>query len=315
MTNPLVERYHKAVKTCALFHLENWWVVQVAGKDAKDFLQRLGTADVRSLGKGHAARTLFLGGDGRIVADCYVVTRAADEFWLISNPACGQSLVDQLDRFIFTEDVALQRLDPAFYVGLVVGPSGDVLASQSPAGLSAEIITQEGCDRTSLVLSPEDFSAHRSDFYAAVEQAGGVFGDINLYHTLRIEAGIPEFGLDITNKTIPLEARLKSAISFTKGCFPGQEIVARINNLGHPANVLVGLKVPETTTDLAGKPLLMDSKEIGRITSICYSPGLNSPLALGYTKWAYRESGQVLIIGDGVNLPAEVVDLPLGKTE
>jgi folate-binding protein YgfZ len=132
---------------------------------------------------------------------------------------------------------------------------------------------------------------------------------------LRIEAGEPAFLVDMTDDTIPLEAGLETgAVSFLKGCFPGQEVLVRIRDRGHGKVVrkLVGMLIEGDAPPAAGSPVLGGEKEIGRVTSSVMSPALGRPIALGYVHRDYIAPGTAVAIahGDG-RLSATVTDLPL----
>lgn len=319
MTNTLISRYHKARSKAAWFHLEDWSVAAVVGQDARDFLQRLGTADLRPLTPGNGAQTLFLKGDGRLIAECAVLCRDSDDFLLVMPEVCREALLEALDRFHFTEKLTISDHRTKYHVGFLAGPArADIMAGvagTSPDVLAdvvaADVTFAPQASRLMLVIPEENFSRVTHALYEVLEQREAVIGDMDLLRVIQMEDGVPKFGVDTTERTIPLEAGQKSSISFTKGCFPGQEIVARINNLGHPARVLVGLVLPETTSDLVGRKLLFEGKETGQITSVAFSPALGGMLGLAYVRWNQREEGTVVDIdGDG-QYRATVVELPL----
>lgn len=321
MINPFLHRYEKARGACALFHLEDWAAFRLSGKDTRDFLNRISTADVRKCGAGEGLQTLFLQGDGRIVADCAVLCESDETFHLLCPAACRSGLAQQLERFLFSEKVTIIDGTEEFYMGMVIGPARhkfaealrNICLDSKVACEMAEVTFAPSAPRTLLLIDKQGFQEVREALYAELEKCGGVVGDVDLFETLRVEDGCPMYGKDTSIKSIPLEANQKPAISFTKGCFPGQEIVARINNLGHPANVLVGLLLPETTEEMVGRELKVGEKTVGRITSTCYSPAFKAPLGLGYVKWNHREAGQTIeIAGDG-NFQVAVVDLPLSE--
>ncbi len=319
MASPLTLRYDKAREACALFHMEDWAVFCLEGTDVRDYLHRISTADMKGVQPGQALQTLFLQGDGRLVADSIACCISEHAWYLVCPATCHQALDAQLDRFLFTEDVKVSDLSSQFYVGQFLGPKSDLFLEHLRAkcldagsGALAVVATIAPQAVRGFVLVPEAaFAEAKTCMYGWLDANGGVIGDLDLYNTFRIETGSPQFGKELTEKTIPLEAGQKPAISFTKGCFPGQEIVARINNLGHPANVLVGFTLPETTDVLEGRELQADGKTIGRITSLCYSPLLRSPLGLGYVKWAQREPGTVVKVSGDEGYSATIVKLPV----
>jgi len=306
------------MQSCALFHLEDWRAVAVSGKDARDFLNRISTRDLRGLLAGQAAQTLFLRGDGRLVADAVVLCRADRDFLLLCPNLCLAPLLDQLEKFHFSEELEFNE-QAGLYIVLICGPRQELL-SERLGQIGQEVscwkttLAPDG-EKTLVICEQSAFSANAGEIYTALEALGGVVGDVDLYQALRIEEARPQFGSELDEKVIPLEAGLKPSISFTKGCFPGQEIVARINNLGHPANVLVPVVLPETTEVLVGRALLAGEKAVGRITSAGYSPLLRRAVGLAYVKWNQRESGTVLRVEGEQEFTAQVIATPAAEVQ
>ena len=116
------------------------------------------------------------------------------------------------------------------------------------------------------------------------------------------------FGLDYDEESNPLEAGLKHAIDYEKGCFPGQEICARLNNSGHPSKVLAGVQFNGSEPPEPGTPLAQQGLPAGKITSSAYSPTLQRAIALASVLWEYRETGTELYAGDQ---RGAVVELPM----
>ena len=130
--------------------------------------------------------------------------------------------------------------------------------------------------------------------------------------TLRIEAGIPRYGIDMDEETIPLEARLENkAISYTKGCYVGQEVVARATYRGHVNWLLSGLKSEGETVPLKGDKIFSDDREVGHVTSAILSPTLHRPIALAYLRREVSEAGTLLTLRvESQAIPVKVVTLP-----
>jgi folate-binding protein YgfZ len=126
--------------------------------------------------------------------------------------------------------------------------------------------------------------------------------------TLRMEAGIPRYGPDLGEDTLLLEANLLNAVSFTKGCYIGQENVERTRSRGHVNWMLVGLIVAGPLAPPPETKIISEGKEIGEITSSCNSPALGKTLALAYVRREAAEAGTRLVLASGV--PAEVTSLP-----
>jgi len=151
--------------------------------------------------------------------------------------------------------------------------------------------------------------------WRALWGAGGAFGlravGFRALFVLRLEAGIPWYGYDVDETTIPLEAGLEAAISFAKGCYVGQETIAKIRYRGHLNRKLVGLRVEGDRVPESGDRLIAEQSEVGRITSAAFSPSLRAPIALGYVKCAWAEPGTRLRVRTPeADLEAEVHPLP-----
>src|SRR5438093_1374933 len=132
--------------------------------------------------------------------------------------------------------------------------------------------------------------------------------------TVRIEAGIPVFGRDMTEETIPLEANLEAALSYTKGCYIGQEVIARIEARGHVNRKLVGLLLSGARLPESGAKIVSPQREVGWITSATYSPARQQNIALGYVRREVLTPGTPLQVHtDGITLSATVEDLPFYK--
>jgi folate-binding protein YgfZ len=149
---------------------------------------------------------------------------------------------------------------------------------------------------------------------AAISAAGAIVPDAQVVETLRVEFGTPLFLVDMTDDTIPLEAGIEAqAISSTKGCYPGQEVIVRIRDRGHGRVVrkLVGLAIDGDTEPAPGDRLLVDGKDVGHVTSAAHSPALGKPIALGYVHRDHVTPGSRVAISHGdARLAATVTALP-----
>jgi folate-binding protein YgfZ len=131
---------------------------------------------------------------------------------------------------------------------------------------------------------------------------------------LRIEAGVPLFGRDMSEETIPIEANLLEAISYTKGCYIGQEVIARIDARGHVNRKLVGLLLEGSTLPQHGARIDTPEREVGWITSTAFSLALQQPIALGYVRReAFTTGTRLQVQANGTTVQATVVDLPFYK--
>lgn len=144
-----------------------------------------------------------------------------------------------------------------------------------------------------------------------IESRAQPFGS-EVAETLRIEAGIPRFGIDMDETRVVTETNLDDAVSFTKGCYIGQEIIARIKYRGHVAKKLTGVLLAQDVALESGAKILSDDeKEIGSITSATISPRLKNTIGLAYVKYDYLEPGtKVKVVSAGEQFPATVTELP-----
>jgi folate-binding protein YgfZ len=252
---------------------------------------------------------------------------------LLELPAAATAVVrDHLDRFVFTEDVAVADVTATRGQVGVYGPrAADVIAGAGVKGATTESPMDTMFASRPVRIAGVDAILVRSDrpgipgfeviaeaaaipaIEAAVLAAGAVRASAADVEAVRIESGRPRFGADTGTDTIPLEAGLEDrAISRTKGCYVGQEVIVRVIDRGHGrvARRLVGLTLPAAAPlPAAGTPLRSGDKEIGRVTSAAFSPRLATPVALGYVQRDFVEPGTtVQIEGSG---DASVASLPL----
>ena len=151
-------------------------------------------------------------------------------------------------------------------------------------------------------------ATHTCTVHDELTKLGVVTGDLNTYEVLRIEAGTPEYGKDIDETNLPQElGRDSHLLSFTKGCYLGQEPVVRIRDLGHVNRTLMGLKFDGSAIPQVGALVQRDGKEIGKVTSAAFSPQLGSAVALAYIRRGHRQPGTLVTVHDH---PATVAALP-----
>jgi folate-binding protein YgfZ len=267
--------------------------VVVRGPDARGWIQGQVSQDIGSLGVGGSAETLLLSPQGKI--DVYGrVTILGDDIVLLDTEAGhGQVLSDRLRRFrlrvkadLETATVrCLQVRGPAWAKGLA--DSGLELGTMREGAIPGELD-----DRWAVAL-PVSWPGYSGfDVLASAEAAETSrlvvpFGDPAAFEAARIEAGVPAMGRELTEKTIPQEAGdlVGHTVSFTKGCFTGQELVARLDARGgNVAWRLRGLVLASSNRARPGSTLSSADREVGRLTSVAWSPGFEAPVALGYVR-------------------------------
>jgi folate-binding protein YgfZ len=258
----------------AFVDLSFWRKISVGGSEALSWLDALVTADLADLGPGMARRTLLLSPTGRVRAEFTAATLGA-AIVLIQDPAQPRSILDLLSPYVLSSDVNLEDRTDALSVFAVPGqtspPDVPGATSWTPSCLGV------GVD----VVSPgEDHDSHVRLLSRSLAAAGGE--DLEAW---RILTGRPRVGVDVLEEDLPKEGGLEEAVSFDKGCFTGQEAVAKVRNLGHPRRVILQFEAEGALSP--GEPLLADGEEVGQITSATRRG--DGGIALGRVTWAARE--------------------------
>ncbi len=301
------------------------------GPDSRSFLHNMLSNDIQNLKSGEGVYATFLDVKGHMVADLWVY--CAEGLFLIETDAnLRQKFMETLGRYIIMDDVALEASDLAALA--FAGPrSRQLLESAARARLPAlaeyqhaAIDYEQGLLRVvrSNRTGEEGYDvwgpppAVRSLWQEASRQADRFAAlpcGAEAIESLRIEAGIPRYGPDMGEDTIPLEAGLLNAISFTKGCYIGQEVIERVRSRGHVNWKLCGVRIDSLVAPTAGEKLVSpaDQRAVGEITSSCVSPTLLRTIALAYVRRGFSEPGTRLTLALGP--AAEVARLPFYERE
>jgi folate-binding protein YgfZ len=320
--------YRAAREQVALVARHDVGRVMVTGRDRGSYLHGLLTNDITGLKAGQGCYAAYLTAQGRMITDLWVYDLG--DAILITLPALVKdSVLARLDQSIFTEDVRLRDVTGKFAGIAAVGPLAAAAAARV-LGDSAESLTalQQNGNRSAtfqgrpaIVLEVEATGepgyellvdpAQSQSLREALHAAGAV--DLNdvVAETLRVEAGIPKFGVDMTEETIPLEAGIEGrAISMTKGCYVGQEVIVRVLHRGHGrvARRLVGLRIVDgDAVPSAGSVVRFDGHDVGRVTSAAWSPRLQRGIALAYLHRDHAVPEQRVDVNGA---DTEVVNLP-----
>jgi len=270
--------------------------LRVTGEDRVAFLQGMLSNDVQRLAPGDGCHSLLLTEQGKIVADG-VVLALADAIVLDARGSGIARAADALARYIVADDVDLTRDDTTHAVGIFGPRAADALASlgiestpdrpyahvaveRDGGTLRVARIPQPGAGGF-LCIVPEEAV---EPWWRAARERGLAAAGFAAFDTLRIESGVPAYGVDVGPDTIALEAPLEDAISFRKGCYLGQEVIERVSARGHVNRKLVPLTIDAEAPPSAGDVVFAGAKEIGRITSAAWSWRLAKPVALGYVR-------------------------------
>ena len=282
------------------------------GADRLAFLQALITNDVGTLAPGQGCYAAYLTPQGRMIADLHVFAR--QEHLVADVPAANAAaLADAFDRLIFTEQVQVEDVSQRLtQISIVGGAAGSIAAAAlgldtkdlrslsiwSHAGTATGFVVKT--DATSLdsydIVMP---AGDESTIAAALQQAGAIELSNDLWTSLRIDAGRPEFGADMDTDTIPLESGLlERAISTSKGCYVGQEVIIRVLHRGggRVARRLVKLDVDAALPPPAGASIRSGDRDVGRVTSAALSPDGTKIIALAYVHRDVAQPGQVVAV-------------------
>jgi glycine cleavage system T protein len=324
----------RAVRTAAgLADRSHRGKLRLTGEDRGTFLNGLTTNDTRRLSPGEGLYTLMLTDKAKVLADArlYVLE---DSFLLDLEPGLASPLLRHLDRYRVIERVELVDATAELGLLLVAGPQARAaVATLLPAPLPA---LEEYHGRTAtvggspLVIARSDFTGEEGyalfapaeetpALWSALLAAGAAHGltpvGLEALDVLRVEAGVPRYGVDMDDNTIPLETRLDQAISTTKGCYLGQETIARLLARGHCNRFLTGFRMQGNALPAQGSRILVEEKEVGWITSAALSPTVGGPIALGYLRREYVEPGRtVRVQTEEGAVTAEVTELPFYTT-
>ncbi|KAA0234444.1 MAG: Aminomethyltransferase [Acidimicrobiales bacterium] len=271
--------------------------VSVSGSDARAFLQGQLSQDVEALEVGGSAWSLLLQPQGKVVAWLRVTCLSGDWFVLDVDGGYGEPVIERLGRFKLRVECEIRSL--GWQCVAVRGPkSYEVKTGDAPVVAPVDWGGVTGVD----LLGPE------VAIPMGVPEAGREALEI-----VRIEGGIPAMGSELTEKTIPAEAGIVApSVSFTKGCYVGQELVARIDSRAATTpRVLQGVAMAAGEIPPVGAVLHVAPRDVGALTSVAESPATGTPVALAYVRREIAPPADAEVVWNGHRLPARIRHLPL----
>lgn len=317
--------YATALDSVTVYDASSMGCLKATGTDVLDLLHRLSTNAVESLTTGQGASTILTDDRGRII-DLITVTNLGDYILLLTSPNMQQRIVQWLDKYTILEDIEVEDLTGSTPVIGLVGPSAANVA-QALTGIDAdalqpyhsEAISTSGlaghvlrCDMgglTNIYVIGEEPSA--GALWRGAVEAGAKPLGLEAYQALRIELGMPANGSELGDAYNPLEAGLMGAISFTKGCYIGQEVIARLDTYQKVQRRLVSLTLTGPVDP--GARLVRDDREVGVITSVSRLPTSGHLRALGYVRMAAAEAGATFDLQNAAGVASiEALLEPLG---
>ena len=295
------------------------------GNDRQTFLHNMLSNAITGLTPGQGCRAELLDDRGHVVADFRVHVLDGEVQLDCETPAIAAKAFAALDKFIIMDDVQLVDASAGTYVLTLSGPkAADVLRAAGAVELPAVPYASVACQlagRTVLVVASPwtgrgDFDIHFTEtahdlVSAALVAAGAQAISGDAFEALRIEAGVTRQTTELDD-VLALEANLApEAISFTKGCYLGQEVMARIDARGHVNRLLVGITLDGEVPATRGATLRAGEKDVGRVTSSAFSPTLGKPIALAYLRREHSAPGTPIVVRtEAGERPAVVAALP-----
>jgi folate-binding protein YgfZ len=272
--------------------------IVLRGEDRKDYLQGLLSNDILALGSGDWCYATLLTPQGRMISDMRVFD--VGELVLMDLAlAVTPQVTEHLEKFVITEDVTVEDVTSETGQVGVYGPQARGVLHRATSGSGVEPMfavpsSDIGIDGVDVIVA----AGQVEPLVASLSAAGAVVIDPSTAEATRIEAGLPRFLVDMDSTTIPLEAGIESsAISMTKGCYVGQEVIVRVLHRGggRVAKKLAGFVIDGGRVRPEDR-VYTGEREVGRITSVADSPKVGKQIALGYVQRDLTEPGTVLSI-------------------
>ena len=306
-------QYRQLREECGLVDRSERGKLIVSGSEAAEYLQGQLTNDVEALAPGEGQYAALLDRKGHMQADMRVLRIGVEEIWIDTEPEALAAAKRHLEMYKVGREVAIADLTAERTTFSLIGPRSVEIAGTAALPEHASEAAKIGgvkclavgtADGIDLIAKTGD----AADLCEALIDGGAVEVGDAAAEVIRVEAGIPRFGAEMSSETMPAEAGIvERAVSFTKGCYIGQEPVARLHYKGRPNRRLRGLELSASAE--AGAALRLGEKEVGRVGSACLSPA-HGPIALAIVRREAEPGAELAVGEDGVT--ARVIDLPFG---
>jgi folate-binding protein YgfZ len=299
--------------------------VNVTGRDRQAFLHGMVSNEIKALKPGQGTGAAFLDAHGKVMALLHVYV-LEDRLLLELPPGLTDQTLRLLDKFLISEKAYFEAADESYCALAVEGREAPALLSRL-SGRSLDLAPYEHVEaaiggapvrviRRSETAGPGyqcwTMALHGVALWQTLLEAGARPAGMEALNVLRLEAGIPWYGLDVDENVILPETRLEHLVSYNKGCYIGQEVVARVKYRGHVNRALTGLALDGARVPAPGARVEAGGQDIGRVTSAVRSLALGQPIALAYVRrehWTPGTAVEVQQDGDAA-IPARVVALP-----
>ena len=325
--------YEAVRRAAGLLDLSHRGLLQFTGPDRLSFLQGMLSNDLRPLKTFDGQYATLLNQQGKVLADLRVLC-ALNSLYLDFRENLKDKIVAHLNRYLVADEVEIADRSGEYATLSLQGPNAEVLlrtisaATDLPMTMAHHaMINLEGAAvcvvRASytgelgfdLIIPNAALESIAQRLTDSGKPLGVQWVGEDAQNLLRVEAGIPRYGIDFSEDNLLLEVGLDHAVSFIKGCYLGQEVVERIRSRGHVNKRLCGLLLDGEAAAEAGDGIQVDGKEIGRVTSSVVSPRLKRPIALGYVNKEFWAPGTALTINRaGAQIRAVVTTLPFASS-
>jgi folate-binding protein YgfZ len=313
-----------ARESVALFDTNCHSIVILKGPDRVRYLHAIVSNDVRSLAEDDGARALLLNPQGHILFELQIHAQQ-DQLLVLSHASVRDLMISTLDKYIIMDDVELEDATERLGTIAFEGPRAGIVASQLTGlalegfaelagehidigGVPCYLICQShfGFPGVQLVAPREHLAALWKVVGASVDAEHGAVIGMQALNALRLEVGVPWFPLDFDDSIIANEAGLDAThLSFTKGCYTGQEIVERVRSRGHVNRRRVRLNFSTPDPPPSGTNLRASDSEAGHVTSAAFSPAAGTAIGMAYVRREYNSPGSILEYAGG---KATVID-------
>jgi glycine cleavage system T protein len=325
---PLAE--YEVVRTAVgLLDMCDYAVLDLTGPDRVSYLQGMVSNDVKKLAPGSGMYAAVLDVNGKILADLRVLA-TEESFILLVREFLKQKVIAQLNRYLVADDVEIEDSSEQYGMISIQGPHALLLLraiaprQDAPVHMHSHRLLRVGEREIRAIRAThtgeEGFDllmsvGNLAPVVGEIERAGAALGvrwiGLQAQEILRVEAGLPRYGIDMDEENLLLETGLDQAVSFQKGCYLGQEVIERVRSRGHVNKKLVGILLDGDTAANRGDKISCEGKEVGRVTSSVFSPKIKRVIALGYVHRDYLSPAtSIFVERDGVRLAGAIATLP-----
>ena len=309
----VAEEYRAAREHVAIFDTNSHAIVTLAGRDRVKYLHAITSNNIKALAEGNGMLALLLTPQGRILAELEVYA-VPEKLLVLSHASVRERTVSTLKKYILGSQVQLEDMTERMGSIGIEGPgtasvvaqvAGLALSGFAEHSIAAVVIEGASCfllkrshwgsEGVEIIAPRENLEALWKPLSATILASGGLPIGMQALNMLRLEAGIPWFPSDFSDSVIPHEAVLENThISFSKGCYTGQEIVERVRSRGHVNKTRVSLRFSTPEPPAPETKLLAGGAEVGFITSSAFSPRAGTSIGMGYLRREHNSQGKVV---------------------